>query len=168
MVSGKRGHVNFIVNALERSLETFLFAGVLVMIATGTAQIIFRYFLQTSLSWSEELMRFLYVWLTMFGAPLAVRRRQFTSIEIVSNLLGNASAVLKKALLAFAFTMQTLFFALLIYYGWQLVTKNIHNTSPAMGVSMGLAYSAMFLGGILGVVYCGITIWEMAHKETKA
>ncbi|GHV36020.1 hypothetical protein FACS1894187_09910 [Synergistales bacterium] len=161
----KHTKLKVVFSYLDHFLEVFLYVGVLVMIAVGMAQIVARYVLQASLSWSEELMRFLYVWLTLFGTPLAIRRKQFTAIEALSNLLGAKSKIFKNVLFFVTTTMQVLFFAALTYFGAQLVSRNMHNTSPAMGLSMGLAYCAMPLGGVLGLIYCFIALWDLTHGK---
>ncbi len=152
---------------LDTIIEALLFAITLAMLLAGVAQIVSRYVIQSSLSWSEELMRYLYVWLSMVGTALALRRHQFTVIESIVNKIGKKSIKAGKAMWIMVELFQILFFVYLTLYGWCLVSKNLNFDSPALGVSMGLVYLALPLGGFLGLLYCGISIWDLSKKEAQ-
>lgn len=149
-------------------VEACLFVIVIAMLAAGIAQVLARYVFQASLSWSEEFMRFSYVWMTLIGTSLAIRRKQFTSIEAIANLLKQRFPVSQKFFWLATIALQIFFFVLLTRYGMQLVTRNLHQVSPAMGVSMGLAYCALPAGGVLGVLYSGISIWDELRGGEKS
>ena len=53
--------------------QSLLGLGIL-MIGVVAAQVFFRYVLNHSLFWSEELARYILVWLTFLGASVAYRR----------------------------------------------------------------------------------------------
>lgn len=152
---------------LDTVIEALLFAITLAMLLAGVAQIVSRYVIQSSLSWSEELMRYLYVWLSMVGTALALRRHQFTVIESIVNMIGKKSIKIGKYIWILVEFLQITFFAFLIFYGWRLVSKNLNFVSPALGISMGLVYLALPLGGFLGLLYCSISIWDLSKKEAK-
>lgn len=153
-----------VISWLDRIVETMLFCVVIVMLCAGTAQIFCRYVLNASLSWSEEMMRYLYVWLTMIGSSLAVRRKQFTTIEALYNMICKASPVGGMVLTVAAIVLQIGFFAMLAIYGQQLVVSNLAQVSPAMRISMGGAYFALPLGGYLGIIYCLIELYDRFAK----
>jgi TRAP-type C4-dicarboxylate transport system permease small subunit len=152
------------VRAVFRFFDTcvngFLFLGVIIMIVVGMAQIIARYVLQASLSWSEELMRFLYVWLTMIGVTIAIKNEQFTTIEILSKMVGEKIPKVGGAIKSIVTVLQVFFFVILVIFGTRLVVSNLNQISPAIGMQMGIAYCALPAGGILGLLYCLISIWE--------
>ena len=68
---------------IERSLAVLgiSMAGVVIL------QVIFRYIFNNSLFWSEELARYLLVWLTFLGASCAYHRRVHPSIDLITNRL---------------------------------------------------------------------------------
>mgnify|MGYP003608844836 FL=1 len=73
---------NAVVN---RALEGFLIVGFVAMTLVIFLQVIFRYFLLQSLSWSEEVARYLFVWLTFLGASVVARSRSHITVESVVN-----------------------------------------------------------------------------------
>ncbi len=43
--------------------------------------VFFRYVLNSSLSWSDEVVRYLFVWFTLFGAAVTLREREHIRVE---------------------------------------------------------------------------------------
>jgi len=70
--------VNRVAN---RGFEKALIIGFIAMTAIIFLQVIFRYFLLQSLSWSEEVARYLFVWLTFLGASVVARSRSHIMVE---------------------------------------------------------------------------------------
>lgn len=151
---------------VDKIIEATLFVITMVMLIAGVMQISCRYILNTSLSWSEELMRYLYVWMTLIGSSLAVRRKQFTTIEALYNKVCEKSEVGGKILMVIAIILQMSFFMMLAIYGMKLSAKNMAQASPAMGLSVGIAYLALPIGGYLGVIYCLFELYDRFKKES--
>lgn len=161
--------IDKLFTTIDRVIEFLLFIVIMVMLCVGVAQIVARYVLHSSLSWSEELMRYLYVWMTMIGTSLAIRRNSFTVIDAIANLIRKKSDKAGLVLYGFITILQILFFSLLAVYGWQLSSRNFAQLSPAMRFPIGIAYLALPLGGVLGVTYTLISIRDywLKRKEAK-
>ena len=69
---------------VERSLAIL---GI-TMAAVIILQVIFRYVLNHSLFWSEELARYLLVWLTFLGASSAYYRKVHPGIDLLTSCQG--------------------------------------------------------------------------------
>jgi TRAP-type C4-dicarboxylate transport system permease small subunit len=54
-----------------------------IMVVAVFLQVIFRYVIHFSLSWSEELARYTFTWLAMLGAAVAVRRHAHFTLEVL-------------------------------------------------------------------------------------
>jgi TRAP-type C4-dicarboxylate transport system permease small subunit len=63
------------------------------MICVGTAQVFNRYFLNVSLSWSEEYQRYGQIWLVFFAVPIAYRRGMHMGIEGLRTYLGRSGRI---------------------------------------------------------------------------
>ena len=50
-------------------------------------QVVMRYIFSNALSWSEELARFIFMWLSWVGASYAVKERSHFRVEMFANLL---------------------------------------------------------------------------------
>lgn len=56
---------------------------VAIMSLSVLLQVFFRYFLDSPLVWSEELARFCMIWITFFGATVALRNKSLVAVDIV-------------------------------------------------------------------------------------
>jgi TRAP-type C4-dicarboxylate transport system permease small subunit len=78
------GKFNFIVAKLAKNLAGGLLAVMLLMIL---AQVFFRYVLNDSLAWTEELAKFAMVWVACLVAPWAYREHLNVSIQMFADAL---------------------------------------------------------------------------------
>lgn len=63
-------------------------AGILgVIVSIMVIQVFFRYILNNSLIWSEELVRFLFIWLTFLGAAINIRDKWHIGVDYILTLL---------------------------------------------------------------------------------
>lgn len=71
---------------LDRNFEEKLLVILLIVTVTLTfIQVVMRYIFHNSLAWSEELARYLFLYLIWIGAAYAVKREQHLRIEIILN-----------------------------------------------------------------------------------
>nr|WP_306264636.1 TRAP transporter small permease [Pararhizobium sp. IMCC3301] len=75
---------------IDRVVETVVIGLFAAMIAVGTAQVFNRYFLNMSLSWSEEFQRYGQIWLVFLAIPIAYRRGMHMGIEGLRSYLGES------------------------------------------------------------------------------
>jgi TRAP-type C4-dicarboxylate transport system permease small subunit len=128
----------------------FLILVCCVMIAIGFAQVFARYFLDYSLYWSEEALRYLFIWLVFLGLGPGIRHKGHVALEIVLNLLGPRA---KLGLERFILALVLLFCVVFVYYGSILTYRNFEQLSPALEMSMSLVYGPLPLGGLIAVFY---------------
>ena len=98
------------------------------------------------LIWTDELSRFLMVWLAVFGWILASRKRIHVRIRFFQDLLPKRTH--KATELAIQIAM-TLFGALVAWYSVGLIGKNHDLQATSMPVSMAWMYAPMLLAGAI-------------------
>jgi len=70
------------------NLEEYIAAIILfIMVIFGFLQIIFRFFLNLPLGWTEESMVYLFVWFIYLGASAVTKRNKHPRVELVMNKL---------------------------------------------------------------------------------
>jgi TRAP-type C4-dicarboxylate transport system permease small subunit len=72
---------------LDNFEEYFVVWTMALMTALVFCQVVMRYIFGNSLSWSEELARFIFMWLSWVGASYAVKERSHFRVEMFANLL---------------------------------------------------------------------------------
>lgn len=108
-------------------------------------QVIYRYVLGDSLSFSEELARYMFIWSVAMGSALALRTRSHIGELVVERLPKHLAYPAK--IVASAFNL--LFFALLIWYGSEMVVETMDQQSAALELPMGAVYLAVPLSGLV-------------------
>lgn len=113
------------------------------MIAIIFLQVITRYVFFYSLPWSEELSRYLFVWMIFLGGNLAVRDNLQIRIDVLDHYVhGNG----KKILRIFQHLCSFIIAMILIYSSFKMVKNGFRQTSPAMQIPMALVYLGIPVG----------------------
>ena len=74
-----------IIDALTKFNIYFMASCAALLFTLVVLQVVFRFFIHYSIAWSEELSRFLGVWLVFFGATLAVKEESHLGIDFLIN-----------------------------------------------------------------------------------
>jgi TRAP-type C4-dicarboxylate transport system permease small subunit len=122
----------------ERAIDLAATAAFSGMFACVLAQVVFRYFLDSPLTWSDELARYLFVWCAFLGWVIAARRRSHLAITTVQARL---SARGRAALAAFAALAAAAFAAILCYYGVRIAARNVDVETTSLFFSVGVVYA---------------------------
>lgn len=112
-----------------------------------------RYALGSQAGWTEELARYLLIWIGMLGAAYASGQRMHLAIDLLSPKLSPSaqarlSVFINLLIAGFALTAMVVGGLRLMY-----ITHTLGQTSAAMRVPMALVYSAIPLAGLLVVFY---------------
>ena len=114
-------------------------------------QIFMRYVMGASLSWSEELSRYFFIWATYVGVAYAVRKDAHIRVTMGTDLLSRTGQIYVRVLTHVVFGAFALF---VMYQGWFMVEKTFRfgQKSASLGIPMGIIYLAPFTGFLLVVL----------------
>ncbi|MBD9371935.1 TRAP transporter small permease [Rhizobium sp. ARZ01] len=129
-----------------------LLAGMVVLVF---GNVILRYAFNTGITYSEELSRIFFVWLTFLGAVVAMREHGHLGVDTLLRRLPPAGA--KAAALAGQLLMLWATW-LMISGSWTQTLINLNVSAPATGISMGLFYGAGLAFGIPAFL---IILWDI-------
>jgi TRAP-type C4-dicarboxylate transport system permease small subunit len=141
---------------VDHALEWLLVALTSFMVVNVLWQVASRFLLNNPSSFTEEVARYLLVWVGLLGAAYAVGKRIHLAIDLLpSKLEGRRSAVLELFIEICIFAFSAL---VLVGGGSGLVwlTLDLGQTSAALQVPLGLVYLALPLSGLLMMYYAGI------------
>ena len=122
-----------------------------VIILIMIAQVIFRYALNHSLFWSEEIVRYLFIWLVFLGGAMVLRDREHIGVEFfLSKLPDRISQVLEKINTGLIVAVNLLF----VIAGFFWVYEIRGSYSPALGLPLNwLLYGALPVSSLLSLVF---------------
>lgn len=114
-------------------------------------QVLFRYVFNNSLSWTEEIAKFLFVWITFFGAALCFSEKMHLGVDFIVRKLPRK---LGKYLLLVNTLLIVLFNGVMVFIGFSWVINVSGTLSPAVGLPLNIVfYSALPVSAVISVVY---------------
>ena len=136
----------------------------IAMIIIGFMQVFWRYFLQQPLSWSEEILRYLYVWSIFLGISIAIPENGHVAVDALMNLL---KGLPKKILSVFIHLVILIFFGLMLTIGSQYTLVNIHQMTPSTRISLGVVYISIPLGGLFGLWFTAVELSKFFRRREE-
>ncbi len=138
---------------LEIAVSTILVA----LVTVTFSQVVFRYLLQAPLSWSEELARFLLMWMASLSAAYAFKTRSHFALRFVVDRFNPS---MQRAIGTFVTLLVVGFLAV---FAWQSLkfTIEVRNMSaPATQMSLAVPYSSALVGSVLMLYYVIVNWWQ--------
>jgi TRAP-type C4-dicarboxylate transport system permease small subunit len=128
---------------------------------------IHAFFLPTGQSpWTEELARFLLIWVGMLGAALAFSRSGHLGVDY---FVGKLHEDARRWMRIFVW-MVVIFFAAVILCdgGWSLVQRTLEmgQETPALGIRKGWVYLAVPLSGAFTILFGLVNLWLSIKGDT--
>ena len=146
-----RGVVDHLDRALGRLVEWPAAALVVAEIVVLLSGVISRYAFHAPLVWSDELASILFLWLSMLGAVVALRRGEHMRMTaFVAKADAGASAFLDTLAIAASLA----FLLLIVYPAWDYATEEAIVVTPALEISNAWRASALPIGTALMIVVC--------------
>lgn len=122
-----------------------------IIIITMFSQVIFRYIFNQSLYWSEEIVRYIFVWLVFLGGALVTRDNQHIGIDFLLTRLPARFSKSLEYLNVAVILVVNIFFTIA---GFILVFKLKGSSSPALGLPVNwFLFAALPLASVISVYY---------------
>ena len=142
--------MKFIVNIVKNPLESTLCIILVLMVSISFFQVISRYLLHVSLSWSEESCRFLLMWMGMLSAAYGFKIKSHFSLNFVKNKF---TAGMQNSILVFSTLLMSFFLIIFIYFAIELTLNATDRLGPGTQISYAIPYSSSIVGGSLMLYY---------------
>lgn len=147
---------------LDVILSCFLVLLLAIMVGVVFLQVVVRS-LKGSLPWSEELSRYLQIYLTLWGIVLLVEKEALISVD---SLFSRVNKKMKRWIQTFVYLVLAILSLFLIYSSFGLVTLTMEQTSPVLKIPMGLVYFAVLSSSIF-VFFYNMLHWIYFRREEK-
>jgi len=126
-------------------------------------QVFCRYILNSSLFWSEELARYMLVWLSFFGATVAYYRNLHPGADALTSRLSAAKRRISQQLVY----ITTMGLALImVISGTQFAWFVRMQISPALSIHKWIILIVIPLSGVLLFVYALAFFLKTLHQES--
>ena len=146
--------ISGIINLLVENVVAILMG---LMTVVVFLQVLFR-ITSGSLPWSEEIARYMMIFMVYMGASVGVKNNNHIAVEFVVGLLPKRGRAAAEVI---ADILMLICFAIIIYFGLKVVKVTMMQKSPVLRVKMGYVYMSLVAGGIL---MCLQTIVNLVHS----
>ncbi len=146
-----------ITAAYSRLLSWLLVASVAVLIIPVSLQIFSRYTaLIPSYIWTEEMARFLFVWMIMIGAMVGVRESTHFEVDVWPRLRPRGTALLKIVTSVFILVFALVF----VWWGIEFTRFAWNRVSELAELPLWMIHVAWPLAGVTWVLFQGEQVFD--------
>lgn len=147
---------------LNRGLITTCAIILIFMAIFANWQVIGRYVLGSQPSWTDEALRFMLIWLTMIGAPLA---HGLNRSMLVTFFVDKMSPRNKLRNSIFVESLIIVFAIVVLIIGGLMYSKiGLSEISASLGIRMTWVYISLPVSGVLFIIYCSDKIKTSIKK----
>jgi TRAP-type C4-dicarboxylate transport system permease small subunit len=129
---------------IDRAAEALVAALVTMMVVAGVLQIVNRFVFNISLSWSEELQRYLHIWIVFLAVPIGYRRGAHIGMNMLFDHLPRPA---RHALVLLQELLWLLLALSIAWFATRIMVVAQSQTSSSLGVTMDKVYLAQVIGG---------------------
>ena len=141
-----------IIDGYHRILTWLMVASVAILLVPVTMQIIARFtHLIPAYIWTEEASRFLFIWMVMLGAMIAIREGTHFEVDVWPELGPRANALLKIVSAVFVLVFALVF----VWWGIAFTKFGWNQTSEIADLPMWTIFIAWPMAGFTWVLFLG-------------
>ena len=157
-----------LVNTYDKTEEILLIVSLVVTVCLIFAQILMRWLVNNSITWSEELARYIFIWQIWLGTSIGFKDDKHIKITIIRDKFGDKGKavydiIARLILLAFC--------AFMVMMGMKMVQQlaNTHYLSAALRMPMSWVYMALpFSSMIVCLRIIGKIVYDFKFLFNKA
>ncbi len=151
-------------NELDKWIAGFLIFLMGTMVLNVTWQVVSRYIFRDPSSFTDELSRYMLVWVGMLGAAYVAGKNEHLSIDILlTSLKENAqqklSILIHSCVLIFALCVMVVGGTNLVY-----ITFILEQKSATLQIPLALVYGIIPLSGLLVIYYQIVAILQLSQS----
>lgn len=150
--------ISKLIDAYCKFLGYLIGAMLALMVVLVFGNVFMRYALNSGFTLSEELSRWLFVWITFLGAVVALRSNAHLGTDMLVGKLGPAG---KKFCMGLSLLLMLYCVWLLFKGALDQTIINLGSTSAVMEVSMAWFYASGMVFSVLGAPILLLDLWRL-------
>ncbi len=139
-----------LLDKLDKLIKFLCIVIIGLMTCVVVAQVVFRYFFASPLTWTEELSRYLLVWGAFLAGSSLVKRQENMFVDFFINKLSTQKLKIVKLgthVVTFAFLI------FLFYYSYKVIPRiSMRQITPALGIRMFYVQVSIIVGLLLMIL----------------
>lgn len=140
-----------IKQVVDKALEKLLIAIISCMFVLVLLQVFTRFVLDAPLSWTEELARYLMVWMGFLGAGIGLKYGLHMSLGILSDRLRGKTKLVMHVL---SHVLTLSIGVLICVYGYKIMLSGRERLSMALQFKMQYVFVIIPISGVIIILNC--------------
>ncbi|KII76702.1 TRAP transporter small permease [Vibrio renipiscarius] len=142
-----------LVEYINKGLATFTVSLSTFLVLCVVWQVLSRYIIGRPSTVTDELARYLFMWVALIGAAYTTGQKRHLAIDLLTMKLKGKRKVINELIIQIAIAVFA--FVVLVYGGSNLAIKTLATgqLTPALGFEMGYIYFCLPISGALMIFY---------------
>jgi C4-dicarboxylate transporter DctQ subunit len=150
---------------LSRAVEGLIILGATTLVTIVTTEVVLRYGFKQSLIFTEELSRYLMVWIVFLGSALAVRDGAHIRINFLIKRFNQRN---QKWLRLLAHILTLVFLMFVAIEGIKILPRQLYQMCITINISIFYFYLAIPVGSILMIIFLLPTFKDILKEKNSA
>ena len=117
-----------------------------------------------NLTWIEELIRYLFVWIVFLGIGVVYKSKEHAQVEILHHYIPKRY---KNKLLVLIEVINSSLFLFLIIFGSRILKFTIQQISPSMGLNMASVYAAVLICSLICLIHSLVNLVGLVLAKSQ-
>ncbi|MBW2440354.1 MAG: TRAP transporter small permease [Deltaproteobacteria bacterium] len=150
---------------LSRAVEGLIILGATTIVSIVTTEVVLRYLFKHSLIFTEELSRYLMVWIVFLGSALAVRDGSHIHINFLTKRFNPQNQVWLRLS---AHILTLVFLVFIAVEGIKILPQQLYQMCITIDLSLFYFYLAIPVGSILMIIFLLPTFKDIWKEKISA
>jgi TRAP-type C4-dicarboxylate transport system permease small subunit len=142
--------LNLLKQIVDKILNNAVITLMSIILIVASAQVFWRYVLNNPLDWSEELARFLFIWLVFLASSVALREKKHMCIDFSWSFLPPWARKIRELLVQ---AIIAVFLLVILIVAPEIITLTWDQLSPSLSIPMAYVYLAFPVMAFLMLIY---------------
>ncbi|MFO1271990.1 MAG: TRAP transporter small permease [Rubrivivax sp.] len=149
-------------SAVWRTLDVVIALALALMALMVFGNVVLRYVFNSGIAVSEELSRWLFVWMTFLGAVVALKEKAHLGTDMLVSRLGRTG---KRVCLGLSQLLMLGCTWLLLSGSWQQARINLETEAPVTGWPMAVVYAAGIAFAVPAGLLLLVQLWRTVTNQ---
>nr|WP_239415024.1 TRAP transporter small permease [Salinicoccus roseus] len=136
----------------------------IIIVVASISQVFFRFVLDSPLVWSDELSRFLLLWMVFLGASVVSYRGAHLGVDFLYDYISEKLTVILKAV---SIIVSLIFLIVLVISSLELLRVAGYTSSPALDIPMSYWRGSVVAGSILMILALIINVFYSVKRRRE-
>ena len=154
----------FIITSVRKLVKLIIMIMFGLLVLVVFAQVIARFVFNDPFRWSEELARYLQIWMIILTSSICIRKGTHIAIDYATHAL---PFIYRKLLKLVLLLLIMFYLIIIIVYGAKIISIITMQISPAMQIPIYIVYLAVPIGGFLMFIEALISFFKLTGAKSK-